>query len=135
MHRLVAGLVIAALLTACESVSTEYVSGDEPAHVAQDGSVVIEERAAAERLGLETSVLQQAQGTLVMPYAALHYGSDGGTWAYVKEEPLRFVRERVRVRGIEGNRVLLSDGPRPGTEVVTVGVPELWGIETGIADG
>jgi hypothetical protein len=42
-----------------------------------------------------------------------------------------FVRHDIRVDEIEGSRAVLGDGPGAGTAVVTVGAPELWGIEYG----
>ena len=53
----------------------------------------------------------------------------GETWTFTNPEPLVFVRAKVVVKGIEGDRVLLSDGPAAGTAVVTVGATELMGAE------
>ncbi len=38
-------------------------------------------------------------------------------------------RKRVGVESIAGDRVVLSDGPSPGTAVATVGAAELFGTE------
>jgi hypothetical protein len=51
---------------------------------------------------------------------------------YTSTDDLSFVREHIEVEGIEGNRAVLSEGPAAGTEVVTVGVAELFGAEHGI---
>jgi hypothetical protein len=40
-----------------------------------------------------------------------------------------FVRESIDVIEIDGDQALLSDGPAPGTEVVTVGAAEILGTE------
>jgi hypothetical protein len=133
-------VVIGALaLAACNPVSTDYVREHEPAEAkpipGTDLHRVIVEAEAAERLGIQTAPVREAKGggqTLIMPYGALLYDTTGGTWAYTQEEPLTFVRDAVRVDHIKGNRVMLSDGPPPGTEVVTVGVAELFGVETGV---
>jgi hypothetical protein len=132
---LVAGLAIAALaLAACESVSTDYVREHEPAHL--EGNRIIMEEKAAERLGIRTVPVREAGGatseSLVIPYGALVYDIHGKTWAYTEDEPLTYVRERIRVKRIENGRVILSDGPPAGTEVVTVGVAELFGVEAGV---
>ncbi len=47
--------------------------------------------------------------------------------------PLTFVRARVEVVRVDGDRVLLSGGLQPGTEVVTVGATEVYGAELDIA--
>ena len=131
---LAAGLAVAALASAgCESVSTDYIREHEPAHMTGDGRIIVEER-AAERLGLRTDVVREAHApaSLVIPEGALYYDPNGKTWVYVQEEPLTFVREPIRVKRIEDDLVFLSDGPAAGTHVVTVGVPELVGVETGV---
>jgi hypothetical protein len=42
---------------------------------------------------------------------------------------LVFVRQHVEVHSIDGNRVVLAEGPPAGTAVVTVGATELMGVE------
>jgi hypothetical protein len=69
---------------------------------------------------------------LVIPYAALLYGINGETWAYTNPAPLTFVRQPITVDYIDGGLVYLLDGPAVGTEVVTVGAPELFGADTGV---
>jgi hypothetical protein len=88
---------------------------------------------AAERLGLETVTVgsQQVNGKekLVIPYAALLYDSSGQAWVYVNVEPLVFIREPITVDFINGNEVILSEGPDAGASVVTLGATELFGSE------
>ena len=88
---------------------------------------------AAERLGLETAPVlsQPIDGTerLVIPYAALLYDPSGQAWVYVNIEPLVFVRQAITVDSIEGDDVILSDGPDAGATVVTLGATELFGSE------
>ena len=70
----------------------------------------------------------------VIPYTALIYDAEGGTWVYVKDaEALSFVRQRVTVDFIEEDLVYLRDGPAVDTEVVTQGGDELFGAETGVS--
>jgi hypothetical protein len=94
---------------------------------------------AAERLGIETApvAVEQSGGMArtVIPYAALLYDATGATWAYTNPEGLTFVRAPITVDRIEGERAVLAAGPPAGTLVVTVGVPELWGAETGVGGG
>lgn len=134
-------LTLAALpLAACSQKSAG--SSDERPAVIEDieGSdfkrVILTEK-AAERLGIQTALVREEQvdGTqrLVVPYAALIYGLNGETWAYIRPGPLTFVREAITVDFIEGDIVVLLVGPPIGTEVVTVGVAELYGAETGVS--
>jgi len=67
----------------------------------------------------------------VVPHGALLYDAQGKTWVYTNPEPRVFVRHPISVDYIEGDRVVLSDGPASGTAVVTVGAAELFGTEHG----
>ena len=132
-------LIIATLLTACGqgSVAVEKI---EPAIVeAVEGSefnlVKLTDR-AAERLDIQTvPVREELIGDtqrLVVPYASLLYGLHGETWVYINEESLTFTRTPIDVDYIDGDTVVLVDGPPVGTQVVTVGVAELFGADTGV---
>ena len=65
----------------------------------------------------------------VIPYAAVLYDPHGNTWTYTNPEPLVFVRHRIDVEFIEGDRAVLREGPAIGTTVVTAGAAELFGVE------
>jgi hypothetical protein len=67
-----------------------------------------------------------------IPYSAVIYGVEGGTWTYTSAGPLTFVRAPIKVKSVEGDVAVLSEGPAPGTEVVTVGGEELLGTEFAI---
>lgn len=128
-------LIPAALfLAACgQTVEAETA---KPAYVEEiEGSkfkrVVVTEK-AAERLDIQTAQVSEEQGALVVPYSTLIYGLHGETWLYTSPGPLTYVRHPITVERIEGDLAFLSDGPELGTEVVTVGVAELYGEETGI---
>jgi hypothetical protein len=69
----------------------------------------------------------------VIPYAAVIYDTEGNTWIYTNPEPLVFVRQSIVVDRIEGDEAFLSQGLDSGTMVVTVGVSELYGAETGVS--
>jgi hypothetical protein len=87
---------------------------------------------AAERLDIQTAAVDGNGTQMVIPYAALVYSPTGETWAYTNPEGLTFVRQRIVVDRIDGDRVVLSKGPSPGTKVATVGVAELFGAESGV---
>jgi hypothetical protein len=87
---------------------------------------------AAKRIGIRTAAVRSAgTGRLEIPYAALLYDPDGGTWTYTNPAPLVFQRHDIHVARIDGGSVLLSQGPPAGTRVVTEGATELWGVEYG----
>jgi hypothetical protein len=65
----------------------------------------------------------------IIPYAAVLYDPHGNTWTYTNPEPLVFVRHRIDVEFIEGDRAVLREGPAAGTAVVTAGAAELFGVE------
>jgi hypothetical protein len=138
----IVALIIALLpLAACGGTSDEAgAGGNEPARLepveGTDVSRVILTAKAAERLGIQTAMVQNGEGRhaqlTVMPYSALVYDTNGRAWAYTSHEQLTFVRARLTIERIEEQNVFLLDGPPPGTSVVTVGAAELYGTELGI---
>ena len=131
-------LVAAALaLPACADVSKEKEETPEPAElVAIDGtdrSAIVVEPEAVERAGIETgTVTSGGPGQITMPAAAIFYGLEGETWTYTNPEENTYVRTPVVIEDIDGDTAYVSDGPKPGTRVVTVGAPELFGVEEGV---
>jgi hypothetical protein len=108
-----------------------------PATLSESGQegimkVTLEAR-AVERLGIQTAAVREemvgATRRLVMPYGALMYDSKGGTWTFTNPEPMVYMRAKVAVTNVEGDRVILAEGPPAGTVVVTVGAAELMGAE------
>jgi hypothetical protein len=93
---------------------------------------------AAERIGIKTAPIRELSRTggdtprKVVEYDAVIYDTNGDTYVFTNPEPLVFVRQLVTVDSIEGDLAVLSDGPPLGTAVVTVGTPELYGIDAGI---
>jgi hypothetical protein len=90
---------------------------------------------ALERLRLETTPVQGSAGALVVPYAAVIYDAAGATWTFVELEEGSYQREPITIASVDGDTVVLSSGPPPGTEVVTVAAAELVGVEAGISGG
>jgi hypothetical protein len=88
--------------------------------------------ATGQRLMVEVSLLGDEDSRLVVPYSSLIYDIYGETWVYVNPEPFHFLRVPVVVDFIQGEKVVLIDGPAAGTKVVTVGVAELHGTDTGV---
>jgi hypothetical protein len=71
----------------------------------------------------------------IVDFASLIYGLHGETWVYTNPEPLVFVRAPVTVDFIEGDQAFLTEGPEVGTQVVTLGAAELYGVESGVGGG
>jgi hypothetical protein len=88
---------------------------------------------ALKRLDLRTQAVSAGagQGTQVA-YSAVIYDTQGATWVFVSTGPRTFVRAPVTVDHIQGDVAFLSNGPPLGTQVVTVGVTELYGAEVGV---
>jgi hypothetical protein len=88
--------------------------------------------AAGQGVLVELSMLGSGALQKVIPYSAVIYDLTGETWVYTVPEPLTYVRQPISVDYIEGDTVVLEDGPDVGTLVATVGVAELYGIDTGV---
>jgi hypothetical protein len=132
----IALLPVAVLLVAAcgGSVSDEYVIEDKPYTLepveGQDVLRVVMEESAVERLGIETTPVEQRGSQLVVPYDAVYIDAHGDFWVYTNPEPLEFVRAQIDIVKESSTEAFLSEGPPAGTPVVTVGVPELYGSET-----
>lgn len=93
---------------------------------------------AVERIELRAEpVLELASGgattgSRTIPYGALLYKADGSTFVYTQPEATTFVRHPVTVERVDGDRVVVTNGPAAGTPVVTDGAAELWGVEFGV---
>jgi hypothetical protein len=139
------GLVATLGLTGC-TATTEALgeASDEAAEVlpvkGSDLSRITLTQEAYDRLAIATEPVRDGIGRgasspavrATMPAAALLYDAEGDTWAYVGESALTFRRAPVSIARLDGDVAYLSDGPAPGTPVVTVGAPELLGIELGV---
>jgi hypothetical protein len=135
LRLVVTGLVLLAVavsLSACETAAEE--EGEEQAATVEpikgtDVSRLTLTKEASERLGIETTSIQRTGGRTVVPDAAVIYDPDGKTFTYTSPKPLTFVRKDVTVDHISGTKAVLKNGPPAGTAVVTVGSPELSGLE------
>jgi hypothetical protein len=135
--------VVALPLGGCATSDGAVEATDSPAKVESiEGTnlhrVILVDQ-AAERIGIQTAAVQpDAAGgdppRAVVAYGAIVYDPDGATSVYTNPDPLVYVRRPVTVDHIQGDTVVLSDGPPVGTVVVTVGAEELLGAETGIGE-
>ena len=137
--RWVATLALVALsLTACAKTGGEEEEANRGATLdtvpGSDVPSVILTDVAEQRIDLQTVAIEQAAGRMQIPYAALLYDPEGGTWTFVKVGDRTFQRQPVTVDHIAGDTAFLADGPKAGSEVVIVGAAELYGVEEGVGD-
>ena len=134
----VAGLALALSLSGCAELEEEKPETYQPAQLKAVGpklKQVTFTSLAAEQVDLTTKKASREGRYTVVDYAALIYDGQGVPWVYTVREPLTFLRSQVSVDRIEGQRVLISRGLTPGTEVVTTGAAEVYGAELNIAGG
>jgi cobalt-zinc-cadmium efflux system membrane fusion protein len=87
------------------------------------------------RNGQKVSVTLSMKSTgnsLVVPYSSIVYDIQGGTWVYIKSEPLVYTRVRVDLDHVSDDLAVLTRGLSPGDEVVYAGAAELFGTEFGV---
>ena len=126
--------VAAALLTSCAGVPSDaYVIENDPGTVERvDGSDlgrVILSDGAEERLGVETARVTREGLRLAVSDSAIFVDPDGAWWVYTNPEPGVYVRHEITLKDQRDGLALFSSGPKPGTEVVTAGVAEIYGVE------
>jgi len=126
-------MMVAALqLAACGSkpATTEKINPSSLEEIeGSDLQRVILTEKAAERIGVETVPASDS----VVPYAAVIYDIEGNTWVYTNPAPLTFVRAPIVIDRIEGDQAFLAQGLETQDPIVTVGVMEIYGAETGVS--
>ena len=127
------------LLAGCKEVEESSPPVHQPATVEElpgvDVKRVTFDEEGADRVSLSMAQVSSTSDGTVVPYAALIYDAHGIVWVYTSPEPLTFQRTEVVVDRIVDDRVYLTDGPEPGTQVVTVGATQVYGAELGIEGG
>jgi hypothetical protein len=146
IHRTLVALAVAGLpLSGCQEKSA--YTKVEPAHVehkeGEEISKLTLTEKAMERLDVQTTPVLEgaangpdgsegAPARVVVPYSAIQYVAKGDAFVYTSPQPRTFIRVPVDVESIEGGQAVLKSGPPPGTQVVSVGVAELFGTEFGV---
>jgi hypothetical protein len=129
-------LAVPLLLAACGGTANDG-AGADPAAVEQvKGTNITRVKLtadAARLLGVRTERVrgEGAGRRTVIPYDAVLYDADGGTWTYTSPNPLVYQRADIRVARVDGVSAILTRGPPAGTRVVTAGATEIWGVEYG----
>lgn len=90
-----------------------------------DGTLRLGQRAGV------TLALKDNEESLVVPFSALVHDVQGGAWVYEKSAPQSYTRKRVRLLRVASGFAVLASGVKPGSQIVTTGVAELFGTEFG----
>lgn len=139
-----ASLAVAAaiVIASCGAPAPAVIPTQPPVEVGEvlgdESHRLVLSESAARRLGIETVPVRANAGDgagLAVPYGAILYDAHGQVWVYAVTDHLTFVRHPVEVIEVVGDEALLASGPPTGTEIVTVGVAELYGAETGVGGG
>lgn len=134
------GVLGAGLLAAgCQEVEPAAAPVHDPATVEEvadaDVGRVTFDREGALRVSLRTEPVRSTGAGTVLPHAAVIYDPQGVAWVYTNPAPLTFQRARVVVDRVADDLAWITEGPPPGTRVVTTGATEVYGAELGIAGG
>ena len=125
-------ILVALSLAACgpKTSTTEMIPPSTLEEIeGSDLKRVILTEKAAERIGVQTVPVDG----LVVPYAAVIYDVEGNTWLYTNPKPLTFVRAQIVIDRIEGDQAFLTEELQTDAPIVTMGVIEIYGAETGVS--
>jgi hypothetical protein len=84
-----------------------------------------------QRVGVSIPLRNEDQN-LVIPWSALVYDVNGGSWIYQALQANVYQRRRVQVLRVVEDRAAVTGDIVAGIEVVTTGVAELFGTEFGV---
>lgn len=120
-------------LFACQQKADAPPDLEKYAKLEYTGQALHRVRLTAKRaaeLGIATTPAREekisGQVRKIVPTAAVVYDQNGNTWVFKSPDSLVFVRERVSVEYIDGERAVLVEGPEDGAKVVTVGAANLF---------
>jgi len=139
-------VLLALLLGGCAREST--VEPIEPATVkpiaGTDYNEITLTDLGYQNLGIQTAAVREEsvaatagatpRRRLVIPMTALVFNAEGNPYVYTSPAAKTYVRAPLEIAEYRGTDVILASGPKPGTQVVTVGDPALLGIEYGVGE-
>ena len=126
--------VVAMAIAATEGVGTKKKAGPAQVESISGSSVkqVSLTEKGAKRIDVQTGEVGTEGAERFVPYRSVMYDVSGGTWVYAVVKPLTFVRQKIVVTTIKGEKAYVSDAPAAGTKIVVTGVAELYGAEKGL---
>jgi hypothetical protein len=138
---LTAVVAAAVALAGCGSSAAPEIPASSklvPAKGNSAGKIVLTAQ-GAQRIGLQTATAQSvpttppaATATSIIPFSSVVYAPSGQAYAFTRISPLTFTEVPLTIDHISGDSVYLLKGPRAGSQVVTVGAEELFGVQTGV---
>jgi hypothetical protein len=136
------GLTLAAAATACLPAACAGASPEEEEKVELFQTKLVELKAypghhsitfgkvGAKRADVGTTPVTGTDERRELPYAALLYNADGTTFVYTATGPLTYRYTPIHLLTVVGNTMIaFTGGPKPGTPVVTSGVPQVHGAD------
>ncbi len=121
-----------------ESVSARPVAGpplSDPESASSDLYYEIGNNERLFRVGQKVAVSlikKSVEDVIAVPWSAILYDFNGGTWVYVKIADHIYSRSRVEISHIVDGYAAVTRGLAEGSEVVTAGAAELFGTEFGV---
>jgi hypothetical protein len=84
----------------------------------------------AQRADVGTTPVTGSDENRELPYAALLYNADGSTFVYTATGPLTYRYTPIHLEKVVADGTIsFTGGPKPGTKVVTSGVPQVHGAD------
>ena len=83
----------------------------------------------AMRADVDTTKVTEGEGVSRLPDAALLYNADGSAFVYTATGPRTYVYTPIELKHADDGLIYFTGGPKPGTPVVTSGVPQVHGAD------
>jgi hypothetical protein len=136
------GLTLAAAAVACLPAACAGAAPDEEeeAELFQTKLVELKDHpghhsitfstTGAERADVGTTPVTGSDSERKLPYAALLYNGDGSTFVYTATGPRTYRYTPIHLeKVVDSTTIVFTEGPKPGTPVVTSGVPQVHGAD------
>jgi hypothetical protein len=88
----------------------------------------------AQRIGIQTAPVRPGggAGAVSIPFSSIVYDASGRAYAFTNPAPLTYTEAPLNISRIDGATAWVTNGPRVGAHVVTVGAEELFGVQAGV---
>ena len=81
------------------------------------------------RADVGTTPVTTGDGVSKLPDAALLYNADGSAFVYTATAPRTYRYTPIELKHADNGDIYFTGGPKPGTPVVTSGVPQVHGAD------